>query len=338
MKITSEEIAKLAHVSRSTVSRVINNYSNVPEDTRRKVMEVIQRYEYEPHSSARVLAGKANKIIVLCISDYNDGSRRWRGVESPFFMGLIAELVSAANLHGYMISVSIVSSSGDYGKLENMFLNREVTAGIFIGFEFDFQMDTINQFIEKGFSMVVIDPGEDMKRADNVTGIYSEDEQAGYIASSYLLGQGHRRVAHLAGDNRLSSRHRLAGYLRAMREAGIQEDALWIRHGNFESELSYQLAFELLSKREAATAIFASNDAMAVSAVRAARDLHLRVPEDIAVVGCDYTPFYETVGYHLTTIKISVRTLANLAVKAALGLEPRRSLYCKAEFKPGITA
>lgn len=83
MKITSEEIAKLAHVSRSTVSRVINNYPNVPDETRKKIMEIIEKYEYEPHSSARVLAGKANKNIVLCISDYNEGRKRWRGSESP---------------------------------------------------------------------------------------------------------------------------------------------------------------------------------------------------------------------------------------------------------------
>ena len=337
MKITSEEIAKLAHVSRSTVSRVINNYPNVPDETRKKIMEIIEKYEYEPHSSARVLAGKANKNIVLCISDYNEGRKRWRGSESPFFMRLIAELVSAANQYGYVISVSVVSSKSDYSKFENMFLNKDVTAGIFIGFEFDFQMDTINQFIDKGFSMVVIDPGEGMKEADNVTGIYSEDEKAGYIATSFLLAQGHKRVAHLAGDSRLSARHRLEGYARAMEEAGMGRDESLIRHGNFESELAYKLALELL-RDEKATAVYAANDTMAISAMRAAKDLGYRIPEDIAVIGCDYTPFFETVGYYLTSIKISVKTMADMAVKAALGLESSKTLYCQAEFKPGDTA
>lgn len=337
MKITSEEIAKLANVSRSTVSRVINNYSNVPEETRRKVMEVIEKYEYEPHSSARVLAGKANKVIVLCISDYMEGKRRWRGTESPYFMRLIAELVSQTNLYGYIISVFILASESDYGKLENMFLNREVTAGIFVGFEFDFQMEHINRLIRKGFSMAVIDPGAGMAEAGNVTGIYSENEQAGYLATSYLIRQGHRRVAHLAGDKRMSSRHRADGYMRAMKEAGIPDEGIRIGNGNFESERAYQLSAGLIAEG-AVSAIFAANDLMAISALRAARDLDRQVPRDIAIVGCDYLPLYDEVGFHLTSVTISLGMLAQRAVKAALGMESERVVWCRAELRPGSTA
>lgn len=337
MKITSEEIARLAHVSRSTVSRVINNYSNVPDETRLKVMEVIEKYGYEPHPSARVLAGKANKIIILCISNYNERKERWRGMESPYFMRLIAELINEANIYGYIISVFIISTESDYDKLENMFLNKEVFAGIFVGFEFGFQMDSLNRLIEKGFAMVVIDPGDGMNKADNVTGIYSENELAGYIATNYLIRQGHKSVAHLAGDNRLSARQRLEGYKRAMREAGIPEEELWIKNGNFESELSYQLIRELIQERPV-TAIFTANDLMAISAIRAANDLKKQVPQDIAIVGCDYTPLYDNVGFHLTSIKISVKELASRAVNAALGMESERVIFCKAEFRPGDTA
>lgn len=337
MKITSEEIARLAHVSRSTVSRVINNYSNVPDETRLKVMEVIEKYGYEPHSSARVLAGKANNVIVLCISDYNEGRNRWRGSESLFFMRLIAELVSQTKLYGYVISVSIVSAPSDYTKLENMFLNKEVTAGIFIGFEFGFQMDTINRFINQGFSMVVIDPGEGMIMADNVTGIYSKDEQAGYMATSYLLQKGHTKIGHLAGDNRMSARHRLRGYVKAMTEAGIQEDGFHIKYGKFDSKLAYEMSLELL-KEGSITALFVANDTMAISTIRAANDLGLKIPEDIAIIGCDYTPFYENIGFHLTSIKISLAALTTMAVKAALGLESDRMMFCEAELREGDTA
>lgn len=337
MKITSEEIAKLAHVSRSTVSRVINNYSNVPEETRRRVMEVIERYGYEPHSSARVLAGKANKVIVLCISEFTGDKKRWKGTGSRYLLRLVGELVSQANLYGYITSIFVLSGKNDYSKLENMFLNREVTAGVFIGFDVDPQVGSMNQFIRKGFPMVIIDPAEDLIRSDQVTRIYSQNEQAGYLATSYLLRQGHRHVAHLAGDGRFSARYRLEGYERAMREAGIAEEQFLIRHGNFESDLSYDIARKLMSEYPV-TAIFAVSDLTAVSAVRAAGSLGKRVPEDIAIVGCDFIPDYEELGFFLTSIKISVKELAVMSVRAALGMESDKILFCKAEFKPGSTA
>ena len=94
MKITSAEIARLANVSRSTVSRVVNNYSNVPDETRKKVLDVIEKYGYEPNSFAQVLAGKASREIALFISDCDSSRKRWKGTESPYFMRLIAELIS----------------------------------------------------------------------------------------------------------------------------------------------------------------------------------------------------------------------------------------------------
>ena len=97
MKITSEEIARLANVSRSTVSRVINNYPNVPEKTRQKVLEVIQEHGYVPNSSARALAGKTNNIIALFIADIDEKDSsgiKWRGTNSPYFLNLIGETIN----------------------------------------------------------------------------------------------------------------------------------------------------------------------------------------------------------------------------------------------------
>ena len=214
MRITSEEIAKLANVSRSTVSRVVNNYSNVPEETRKKVMEIIEKYGYSPNMSARVLAGKASQEILVCNYDYHIERKRDKEIKSLYFMRLISELIAQSKKYGYIISVFEVSNSSDYIKIENMFLNREISGGIFIGFEF--QMKEINELISKGFNMVVIDPDDTMNLTDNVKGIYSENEEAAYLATRYLLDKGHRKIAHIAGDGRLSGRERLKGYLKAM--------------------------------------------------------------------------------------------------------------------------
>lgn len=335
MRITSEEIAQLANVSRSTVSRVINNYPNVPEETRQKVMAVIKEKGYEPNSFARVLAGKCNMEIALCISDYNNGKKRWRGMDSPYFMRLIAELISQGKEYGYVISIFVVSEPSDYVKIENMFLNRQITGGIFIGFEF--QMDKVNEMIARGFNMAVIDPAENMVEADNVKGIYSENEEGAYLATSYLLKNGHQRIGHLRGDSRLSGRDRERGYLRAMEEAGCKDAGALVEMGEYDRDKAYQATIRLINEKKV-TAIFAANDAMAVAAMQAASELGYKVPEDIAVMGCDYVSLFEEVGIHLTTIEISLREIADASIKAVLDIDKQKKIVCKAKIRKGLTA
>lgn len=335
MRITSEEIARLAHVSRSTVSRVINNYPNVPDETRKKVMAVIKEKGYEPNSFARVLAGKHNMEIALCISDYNIGKKRWRGMDSPYFMRLIAELISQGKEYGYVISIFVVSDPSDYMKIENMFLNREISGGIFIGFEF--QMDKINEMIKKGFNMAVIDPDENMIEADNVKGIYSENEEGAYLATSYLLKKGHRRIGHLTGDDRLSGRDRVKGFMRAMKEAGCEDVSQYIENGDYNRDKAYQATLKLIQERNV-TAIFAANDTMAVAAMQAAEVLGYKVPGDIDIVGCDYVSLFEEVGIHLTTIEISLTEVASASVKAILDIDKQKKIVCKAKIRKGLTA
>lgn len=333
MRITSEEIAKLADVSRSTVSRVINNYPNVPEATRVKVMDVIEKYGYHPNSSARVLAGKSNHTIALFIADYGRGEKRWRGMESPYFVRLIAELVSQCREYGYALSVSIVSGSPDYLRIEDMYLNREILGGIFIGFEYE--MHNINRMIAKGFNMVVVDPGDGMAEGENVKGIYTENVKAGYIATSYLLGKGHRCILHIAGDDRKSSRDRIQGFCMAMKEANIDEKDIWIEEGEFGAGKAYEITKKALESP--VTAIFAASDTMAVAAIRAIRDSGKKVPEDIAVAGCDYNEVFLAAGYELTTIELSIHGIATESVKAILGKGRSSIIYCKAIFKQGKT-
>ena len=330
MRITSEEVARLAHVSRSTVSRVINNYPNVPEETRLKVMAVIEKYGYHPNSSARVLAGKSNQTIALFIADNEKGEKRWRGMESPYFVRLIAELVSQGRMNGYILSVSIISNSLDYLKIEDMYLNREISGGIFIGFEFE--MDCVNRLIEKGFNMAVIDPGDGISEGKNVKVIYTENVKAGYIATSYLLKKGHHSILHIAGDDRKSSQDRILGYRMAMEEAG---EEIWVREGAYDAGRAYEIARGFLN--QSMTAIFAASDTMAVGAIRAVRDAGKSVPEDVAVIGCDYNEVFRDAGYELTTVELSVRGIAAASVKAVLGKEKRSIIYCRAVFRQGTT-
>ena len=336
MKITSEEIARLANVSRSTVSRVINNYPNVPEPTRQKVMGVIEKYGYKPNAFARVLAGKSNMEIALCISNDNSGDgNRWKGMESPYFMRLIAELITQSKAYGYMISVLVISTEADYEEIENRLLNREICGGVFVGFEF--QMERINAIAEKGFNMVVIDPDDSLKQADNVKAIYSENERGAFLAVEYLLKKKYARIGHIRGDNRLSARERLEGYCKAMEAAGYRREELPVEYGGFNREYAYRAAVRLMQEHQV-DAIFAADDITAIAATRAAADLNKRVPEDVGIMGCDYVSLYDDLGIHLTTVEISVREIAKIAVRAVLDIEKEKQIVCRPAIRAGHTA
>ena len=113
-------------------------------------------------------------------------------------------------------------------------------------------------------SLPVVDPDVDMLRVENVSIICSQNVDAGYMATKYLLDKGHTCIAHLCGDDRLSSRDRIIGYKKAMIEAGLEEKDLIIEPGDFNSQKAYIAAEKILDTTKA-TAIYASNDAMAIS-------------------------------------------------------------------------
>jgi hypothetical protein len=186
-------------------------------------------------------------------------------------------------------------------------------------------------------SLPVVDPDVDMLRAENVSIICSQNVDAGYMATKYLLDKGHTCIAHLCGDDRLSSRDRIIGYKKAMIEAGLEEKDLIIEPGDFNSQKAYIAAEKILDTTKA-TAIYASNDAMAISAIRAAEARGLRVPEDISIMGCDYSATYAELGYNLTSIEISLHDIARAALRSVVGIDAKRKLKCPAILIKGTTA
>ena len=134
----SDEIAKLAGVSRSTVSRVLNHYTNVPEATRVKVQNVIDQYGYTPNQAARALAGTANDIIELVIADIDStrDSSLFRGASSPYFLETIYFMINAAKEKGLMVLVNVITNPKDFNKIRVNFQTKMIKAGIIIGFPY----------------------------------------------------------------------------------------------------------------------------------------------------------------------------------------------------------
>lgn len=303
-KINSAEIAKLAGVSRSTVSRVINNYPNVPPETKEKVLKVIKEYNYYPKLHAQVLAGKKTGTIVLCIIDDGNISN---DSTSNFLITRVIE--SAASVGYYVLTVVIpnINEVGAKQQIREIFHQKRVDGGVFIGV--DLQEPLIAELITEGFIIGLFDYEKNID-APNLLTYNFDDLNGSFAAVEYLIDLNHTDIAILLGNmKRFSGVKRLEGYKEAMKKYGLVIREEWISGGDFNSKAGYEGAKNILRSRKLPSAIFASNDSVAFGAMKALNEAGLKIPEDISIIGVDdhlLSPFQEPA---LTTMKVDFNTM-----------------------------
>lgn len=271
------KIAEEAGVSKSTVSRVINNKAGVKESTREKVSKVIKDLNYKPNSSAKGLASKKTHTIGLVISDITDpffsmfvkGAER-KAMEANYNMML-------ANSH-WMIEEEL--------KCIQMFEEGRVDGILMISGGSEERLDNyLNNLAEHNLQIVVVDRKIEN---DKIPKLNSDNFDAGYRATKYLLELGHRKIAHIKGEDFASSdasKDRLAGYKKALAEAGITEQIIY--SGYFAREEAEKATQKLLQEHPEVTAIFYSSDMMAIGGLKAIKREALKIPEDISIIGID---------------------------------------------------
>lgn len=314
--MNSKDIAKLAGVSRSTVSRVVNNYSNVPIKTKEKVTRIIEEYGYVPHAPARTLAGKNSKVIGVFITNVKLSSEKFKVYQNTYFSPFEAAIIDYADGLGYNVLVLIINNNNDYKKIKELFDNRTLSGGIFIGANNNSR--EIFELIKSGYKLVIIDqePCKD-KTIDNHIIVNSNNFDGAYMATKHLIECGHEEIAHICGDmGKFSGFKRLEGYKKAMNEAGLSIKKDYIVNGDFTEESGLKCARQLLTNsKNNITGIFASNDAMAIGAMKAIKGMGLRIPDDISIVGYDDIRIASYISPSLTTIRSSILEMSSIAVK-----------------------
>ncbi|NLD50631.1 MAG: LacI family transcriptional regulator [Clostridiaceae bacterium] len=310
--MNSSDIAKLAGVSRSTVSRVINNYGNVPPETRKKVLDVIKKYNYVPIASAQMLAGKKSKILGLFIVDTKDENDCNIITSSSYFSPFTSAVIDQANKQHYNILISVVNNARDFKNAKDMFYNKTIFGGIFIGARNN-EVE-IYDIIDKGYKVAIIEQ-EIKDETDLFTKsvvINSDSFGGAYEATNYLIGLGHRKIAHICGDvKQFTAIKRFEGYKKALEDAGINIDENYVVYGNYTEESGYRAVKKLLTKC-VPTAIFLANDSMSLGAIRAIHEANLRIPEDISIVGFDDIEVARYLQPALTTVRVSVFQMASI--------------------------
>lgn len=313
-KATIEDIARLAGVSRGTVSRVLNHRPDVDRETRARVLRVIEAQGYVPSLTAAGLAGGRNRLIGMLVPVFT-----W-----PILGELVRGITEILNRTSYEL-VLYTFNDEDLTRNRRDIINRllatQLTAGLLAMYPGDLS-EQLTELYEQGVPVVLVDDQREQitpwVRADDVTGAYT--------AVQHLIQLGHRRIAHIQGPSEyLVSHDRHQGYLRALENNGIAPDADLILEGDFLPQSGYvcaQRLFDLpLEKRP--TAIFAAADQMAYGVLRAAEERGLSVPRDIALVGFDDDAPSAHVHPPLTTVHQPSFEMGQEAIKLLLALLAR---------------
>ena len=232
----SEDIARLAGVSRSTVSRVINNYKNVPEETRKKVMEVIERYHFHPNNSARVLAGKKTDTIGLFIVSIAERTNENHIYRNNYFSPFVDAVIDRANANGIYVLVNSIYTVKDYEKIKQAFVERRIDAGIIVGTEKE--IDVIADVAAMGYPFSVIDYSSEKIlqriKKGRVAVINCTDDEGIRKVIEYLISLGHRDIGILSGRmNTYSGRVRYEAYREVLDEYGFSPMEEWVLKGEF---------------------------------------------------------------------------------------------------------
>lgn len=298
--VTIFDVADEAGVSYATVSRVINNKDHVSVEKRERVLHAMARLGYVANAQARSLAGGSSHVVGLLV-DYLNTS----------YMGEIVRGIDVAldahhcNLMLYTTHRRKTKESAYVTKL-----TRELADGLLLILprNVNAYLDTLRQ---RRFPHVLIDYLSD---GENVPSVSTTNFQGAYDAVNYLLSLGHRRIGFITGTMDFGcAQERLAGYEMALKDHGVLADPLLICEGDFLQPQGYQCTQTLLELTEAPTAIFASNDIMALGVMEAARERGLRLPEDLSIIGFDDIPQAGYVHPLLTTVRQPLEEMGRVA-------------------------
>lgn len=290
--LTLEDIARQAGVSRSTVSRVINDHPSVRDNVRQRVWEVIKSTGYHPNAAARSLASQHTWMLGLVLP---------RSVSSffsdPYFPRLTQGIAQACNQYDYTLSLFLVGSKEDEEKIFPRVSRKGLLDGILVQ-SAQIGDQLIERLIHSSIPLLII--GRPF-HANKVSYIDVDNVAASNQAVCHLIQHGRKRIATIAGpDNSTVSIDRLAGYRKALLDHGFEVEEGLIAEGDFSESSGYSAMQRLLPTHP--DAVFAASDLMAVGGMRAVQDAGLNIPADIAFVGFDDLPLAANANPPLTTI------------------------------------
>lgn len=290
-RITIKDIAKVLDIHHSTVSRALNDHSEIHPDTKRKVLETVEKLNYQPNIFARNLKTNKTNIIGVIVPE----------IKHSFFASMISGIEEIAQREGFALLLSQSNENYEREVLNIKALVSNGVAGLLVSIsQTTHNADHLKLLQKQGIQLVLFD--RIIENIDASTVVINDYHDA-MIATEYLIQKGYNRIAHIAGTKEMYiSKQRLKGYKAALEKHNIKYNEDYVFYGGFQEENGLEGMNFLLDAQVKPDAVFAVNDPVALGAYETIKKHSLKIPEDIAVIGFSDNPISALIDPPLTTI------------------------------------
>ncbi len=315
---TSGDVAKLAQVSQSAVSRTFTPGASVSADTREKVLKAARELGYRPNALARAMISGKSRLIAMMVAY----------LDNQFYPIVLEQLSRALQEQGYQVLL-FMTETGKQDRVVQRILEYQVEGVVMASATLSSTL--ARECAKTGIPVVLFNRYVPSSPASSVT---SDNIEGGRLLAKFLAEGGHERIAFIAGaEDSSTNRDREAGFYKGLAEHGM---TVWARAvGGYSFAGAADAARELFSKKERPDAVFVANDHMAFSVMDVLRgELGLKIPKDVSVVGYDDVPEAAWKGYDLTTISQSSESMIDATVAILLEQIEKRVVKKRAAVVP----
>jgi len=298
-RITSIEVAELAEVSQSTVSRVFSDDSpNVATATRERVLQAAQELGYRPNAIARMMSRRESNIIGIVMAH----------ITSPFYPYVLDKFLQRFQAIGKHVLLFTAAEGQSIDDILPLVLQYQVDGLIIASTTLSSAM--VDECVRSGTAVILFNR---IIKNSNISAVCSDNVTGGRNVADLLLDTGHKRLAYIAGPSNTSTNNdRERGFYKRLTERGYQ--GMQRMQASYTYESGYQSTLDLLDREIQPDAIFCANDTMAFGAIDAVRERGLIVPDDVSIVGYDNIPMAGWQAYSLTTVSQDVDVMIEKTV------------------------
>ena len=318
-RVTMDDVAREARVSRALVSLVMRDSPKVSEERRQRVVAAAKRLGYRPNAMARGLASRRTMTIAVLLND----------LHNPYFAEIMDGVFGAADELGYRLLIGAGQRHlASERRAVEMFIEHRPDGLLLVSPRLP-----VRELAAAGRLAPTTVIGRGL-RLDGVGSVTNDDFAGGRMAVEHLAGLGHTRIVHIDGGRGAGATARRSGYLRAMRKLGLEPSVL---PGDFTDSAGVRAAERLLAAGNLPTAIFAANDIVAAGAMDRLEDAGFRIPEDVSIVGYDNTFLAALHHMSLTTIDQPRPEIGRLALTRLVErIEGRRTEVVHLQLEPSL--
>ncbi|WP_079477732.1 LacI family DNA-binding transcriptional regulator [Halobacillus salinus] len=298
--VTIDDVAELAGLSKSTVSRVINHYPHVSQEKKERVYQAMETLGYVPNSSARSLRNKKTKMIAVIVPR----------LMNPFFGQLVESMEVAVNQQGYQLLIcqTMYSQDTELGHL-NLLKTKQVDGIILASLENEW--NNIAEYLSYGPLIMC----NEFDESAEIPIIKLDQIHGGYIATKHLIRQGHTRIAYCSGGHKsMVANHRKIGFEKALAEHGLRFDESLGFFDAYTIENGIEVFKEIHKMDNPPTAVFTGSDEVAAGILTGAREYGVDIPGELSVIGFDNQVISRIMDPKISTVEQPIEQMAQKAV------------------------